>query len=169
MGQPYNSSEKAGVYLICDMDGTLLVNDHFKERLIRMSFYKPLKVLQATLKGLVYLKHYIMEGYKPDVNDKINREVLDFIKRHKDRYTSVLLISATSHEFVTYVAAQIGVFDAAYGTKHQNLKGASKLQFIRENGFVPFEYIGDSKADKVIFDAAEKYYRVSNNRLIVNE
>lgn len=159
-------SNTADTYLICDLDGTLLKNDFFQERLIRLLLTSPFSLLQAR-KGLVHLKHYALEGYTPFIDATINEEVVNLIKNEGPKFKKTLLISASPDGFVKKVGEQTGIFDECHGTKDINLKAENKLAFIKEKGYEPYVYIGDSKADEVLFKNAAYYYKIKANKPVL--
>lgn len=168
MAKPDNgTADNGGMFLICDLDGTLLKNDFFIELLLRALVHSPLKTVKHLLKGLVYLKHQLLDDYDADINVVLNKDVTALIENKRSSFKKVILISASTDVFTKRVADKLGVFDASYGTVDVNLKGERKLDFIKRSGFTPFVYIGDAKADNTIFAAAQYYYIVKNKKPIL--
>ena len=151
--------------LVCDLDGTLVKNDFFAERFLRSLVFKPLTTLKYLSKGLVALKHHLLDAYAPNnISAVLNKDVVELIEKNRSRYTRVVLMSASTDSFVKRVGKEVGIFDECYGTETINLKGKQKLDFIHAQNLIPFVYIGDAKADNIIFAAAEYYYVIKNNK-----
>lgn len=153
--------------LVCDLDGTLVKNDFFAERFLRSLVFKPLTTLKYLSKGLVVLKHHLLDTYIPNISAVLNKDVVELIEKNKSRYNRIVLISASTDSFVKRVAKEVGIFDECYGTETINLKGKQKLDFIHAQNLTPFVYIGDAKADNIIFAAAEYYYVIKNNKPVL--
>lgn len=158
--------DTSDTYLICDLDGTLLKNDFFQERLIRLLLTSPFSLLQAR-KGLVHLKRYVLDDYTPFIDATINEQVVALIKASAPQFKKTLLISASPDNFVRKVGEQTGLFDECHGTRDVNLKAGNKLSFIREHGYEPYVYIGDSKADEILFKNAAFYYKIKAGQPIL--
>lgn len=155
--------DTSNAYLICDLDGTLLKKDFFVQQLIRSVFTNPKTIIYAA-KGLVPLKHFILDDLNPDISHAINYEVVELIKTISARFKAVLLISASTDAFTKKIASEFSFFDEGHGTTNINLKGVNKLNFIKQKGYEPFVYIGDSNADNVLFKNALYYYKIINNK-----
>jgi 4-hydroxybenzoate polyprenyltransferase len=75
----------------------------------------------------------------------------------------VILASASHQRNIARIAKQSGMFDEAWGSSaRHNLKGRHKLAAIRDRlGNDPFDYVGDSKADLPIWQAARRGYSLN--------
>ena len=149
--------------LIVDMDGTLLRNDYFVDTLIAQVMRQPWVLLKNLSWDLVLFKERTLATirFDPDhVRSMANEEVLNYIQAHRASFKAVELVSASPEFFVQMVGDVFGCFDFCAGSKNGvNLKSERKLDYIKSR-YDRFCYIGDSRADEVIFQAAEKYYRV---------
>jgi phosphoserine phosphatase len=155
------------MYLICDFDGTLIKNDFFEERFFGLLLEQPLLIVQYAFKnnGLLNLKHKLLDNFSPEYNLDFlfNQELVDWVKANRNHYLKVLLISASPDRFVKRIVEPMAIFDNVHGSLNDNLKGKRKLHFIKELGITQFVYIGDSFADRPIFDAASKAYLITSN------
>jgi hypothetical protein len=79
----------------------------------------------------------------------VNPCVLQEILRFND-LKCVKVVSASPDLFVKYIVSELDLNIEGYGSLEVNLKGIKKLDFIKENNWVPFTYIGDSVVDDVI-------------------
>ena len=160
------------VHLICDLDGTLLKNDFFFEKLLEMLIINPLSVFYFLNRSITEIKKGILKNSinTNEINALINPNVAILLKDNKKKYKSLSLISASPDEFVKKIAKQIEIFDLAIGSDNYNLKGKSKLNYILENNLTPYVYIGDSSADNILFKHSLFYYKVnSDNSLSKHE
>ncbi len=105
------SYNKKGLCLVCDLDGTLVKNDFFAERFLRSLFFKPFTTLKCLSKGLVVLKHHLLDGYAPNISAVLNTDVVELIKKDRSRYTRIVLISASTDSFVKRVGKEVGIVD----------------------------------------------------------
>lgn len=154
-------------YLICDLDGTLLKNDFFIELFVKSVVKRPFGTVGRLLKGLLPLKHFLLDDHNPDIVNVVNEHVIALLEREKASFKKLILLSASTDSFVKKVGRQLMIFDECHGSIDINLKGQKKLEYIKQQGWEPFVYIGDAKADNAIFAAAEYYYIIKNNTPIL--
>lgn len=148
--------------LIVDMDGTYLKNDFTLEAFAQQLLSRPCTTLWrwVSSSSLVQFKTYLLESVTPDgqvLDGVMNRQVVEWLKANRDRFASVHLVSATPDGFVQRVFDELDsdfIFDSITGSKEVNLKGVNKLEYIKDRFGSDFWYMGDSKADEVIFEAA---------------
>jgi 2-hydroxy-3-keto-5-methylthiopentenyl-1-phosphate phosphatase len=165
-----NTQKTTVKYLICDFDGTFSETDFFKSALIDLSIYYPSRIYRSILKSQFnwvrfkecILSSYPLEYYKLTVNPIIN----NFITENRCQYDKVILVSASPQIFLDKLDILKLHFDHVYGSTDINLKGKNKLTFLRDNNFVPFDYIGDSSSDKIIFENAKQGYLYKRGKLI---
>lgn len=163
-----SSENEKPLNLVCDLDGTLIKNDFFVERFLWSLIFKPISTLKYLSKGLVPLKHHLLDDHYPNnVSAVLNMDVVALIEKDKVKYNRIVLMSASTNDFVNRIGREVGLFDELYGTDDKNLKGKQKLDLIHEKGLAPFVYIGDAKADNIIFAAAEFYYVIKNNKPVL--
>lgn len=157
------------MYLICDFDGTLFINDFFEEKFFKLCLEQPWEVVRYGLQknGLLRLKHKLLDDFVPeyDVDFLINAGLLAWLKTNSKNYRETILLSASTDIFVKNLAEPMAVFNRIHGSLNRNLAGRNKLSFIRESGLLPFAYMGDSKADKPIFDAADQAFLVTSHEI----
>ena len=157
------------MYLICDFDGTLVKNDFFEEKFFKLFVEQPLLLIWYCfqLNGLIRLKHKLLDDYLPeyDLNFIFNQKIIDWVKENRKNYQGTFLISASPDTFVKRIVEPLAIFDKVYGSLNSNLKGINKLRFIQELGLTHFSYIGNSLADKPIFDAASQAFLINSNEI----
>lgn len=84
-------------------------------------------------------------------------EVIEYVKRAKAEGRRVVLATGSTRKFAEAVATHLGLFDAVFATEREgvNLISKHKLErIIADAGGQPFEYLGDSHADVVVFEGS---------------
>ena len=158
--EPHQTSAVRNLPLFVDLDGTLTHTDVAQELLLR-SMKSPAVAL-AALSG--YRRHGV-SGLKAELADKAdfradllpyNADVVAYIRQARDDGRQVILATAADQKVADAVADYLGLFDAVLASHPEfNLKGERKLAAIREYvSGADFEYLGDSKADIPIWQAA---------------
>ncbi|MDC1110381.1 UbiA family prenyltransferase [Gammaproteobacteria bacterium] len=163
-------------YLFVDLDGSLIKSDLLYEsfaRFFNKDFLAPIKCFFIFLKGgTVYLKHFLAKNSSIEIaNLPFNQKVLDFISNWKESNNGeIILISASNHSFVENISTHLGIFDKSYGTEKANLKSVVKLDLIQKhtNG-EPFDYIGNSRDDLIIWKSCETPILVNSSIYINNK
>jgi 4-hydroxybenzoate polyprenyltransferase/phosphoserine phosphatase len=157
------------VPLVVDLDGTLTPADVSVEALLKVArqgvrqFFMVLFWLFAGRAGVKVrgARHAPLDAtallYRP--------EVMDLIDQARSEGRPVILASASHRRNIARVARHLGCFDATLATGHRaNLKGKAKLAALRAMlGDQPFDYVGDSKADRPLWAAARRGYTVRTN------
>lgn len=144
--------------LYVDLDGTLVNTDVAQELLLqvvaRPKAWGPLA--RSLTQGRAEAKQFLaQDGEFDPATLPYVPEVLEYLRAEKARGRRVVLASATDIRVAEKVAAHLGLFDAVIAsTDGDNLKGARKLEAIKEDGGEAFEYLGDSNADRVIWKSA---------------
>ena len=89
------------------------------------------------------------------------------IQKKKESGYYIFLATASPQAYADYVLKTWSIFDFARGSdENTNLKGQAKLDFILSiSQGKHVEYIGDSKADQVIFRKCVRYYKLTNNQV----
>ena len=148
--------------LYVDLDGTLIKSDVTFEALLllvrRNVFYLAL-IPVWLLRGLAHLKQRLASLVEVPVDGiPFNEELLDYLRREKEKGRELILISASHHSQVERVAARVGLFDRVEGTRDDlNLKSHKKLTRIRQlNGDSGFAYAGNARADLPLWGAADQ-------------
>lgn len=156
-------------YIFVDLDGTFAKNDLFQELLVKRFCRKPIDTFRGYLKGGVLgLKHLVFDEYHFSINQiLVNIDVLKLIQKKKESGYYIFLATASPQAYADYVLKTWSVFDFARGSDQKiNLKGQAKLNFILAiSEGAQVEYIGDSKADQVIFRKCVRYYKLTNNQV----
>lgn len=157
--------------LVIDLDETLLRTDTLHEALLQLLASQPMELLR-----LVAERPRTKADFKAKVADHstlssrdlpVNQSVHRLISESRQNGRKVVLVSASDHRQVAQVAAELGLFDAAYGTgspeaKGYNLGGKNKADFLIERyGEGQFDYIGDSATDLPVWQAAHVAYAVA--------
>jgi 4-hydroxybenzoate polyprenyltransferase/phosphoserine phosphatase len=154
------------VALIVDCDRTLTRADMAIEAMVahaRSSWRALFLTLWWLLAGRAGIKTRLARHVPLDAAAlPIRPEVTALIAEARAEGRPVILASAGHRRNLWAVAAAHGPFDAIIGTtRRHNLKGAAKLTAIRAMiGDGPFDYVGDSNADRVLWRAARTAYTV---------
>ena len=148
--------------LFVDLDGTLVATDTLFESIVIFLKNNPFRIIHLLLwyiKGKAYLKKQLSQSAMPNVAIlPYNEEVLYYIRKAKSSGQQIVLATATHNKIANAVSSHLAIFDGVIATNQNfNLKGSHKLDaIINYVGKQPFDYIGDSKADIYIWQAARK-------------
>ena len=152
--------------LFVDLDESLIKTDIMREQLIRSfgsSLWKTLKILFKSRFQPEKAKAAIVDTINIDPKTlPYNAEVLALIHQAKAEGRQVVLATATHEKVANRIAQFLGVFDAVLATTDTfNCKGENKVAMMQEFAKGrPFDYVGDSRADLVIFKEAQTPYIV---------
>ena len=156
-------------YIFVDLDGTFAKNDLFQELLVKRFCRKPIDTFRGYLTGGVLgLKHMVFNEHHFTLNQiLVNNDVLKLIQKKKESGYYIFLATASPQAYADYVLKTWSIFDFARGSDLKiNLKGQAKLDFILTiSKGTQVEYIGDSKADQIIFRKCVRYYKLTNNQV----
>ena len=159
--------------LAVDLDNTLIKTDMSFETLVYAIKSNPLLILKVLsifiFQGKSFAKKCLFENSNIDINDfQINQDIVEFIKKNKQKYIKVILISGSRHEIVRKFYEHIDIFDEYHGSDDNiNLVGANKINFINSNyNQIAFDYIGDSKKDIPIWRHCGHALIVSSDSLL---
>lgn len=156
-------------YLFVDLDGTFAKNDLFQELLIKCLLQKPYDTVNAYLRGgVLQLKHFVFRNHKFSTDQvMVNSKVLSLIKEKKKSGYQICLATASPQMYAEYIGKTWSIFDFALGSNEEvNLKGRAKLDMIVSfSKGAHFEYIGDSKADQIIFNKCPRFFKLTNNQV----
>jgi 4-hydroxybenzoate polyprenyltransferase/phosphoserine phosphatase len=147
--------------LVVDLDGTLTPADVSLEAFVRHArrgIFAFLQLLVWILRGRSVAKAMVARRQPLDADALTLRpEVIALIEAARTEGRPVILATASHSRNAARVARHTGLFDQAIGsTARRNLKGSHKLAALREAlGDTPFDYVGDSRADVVLWRAAK--------------
>ncbi|HHB93389.1 MAG TPA: UbiA family prenyltransferase [Thioploca sp.] len=149
--------------LCVDLDGTLIATDSLWESilvLLRQNFWLSFLLPIWLLKGKAYFKYQISQHSTLDIATlPYNQQVLDFLRQVKNR--KLVLATAANQKIADAVAEHLQLFDEVIASDKQiNMIGITKRDCIQQK-FGTYSYIGDSKADIPILQAAQEAYLVT--------
>ncbi len=166
--EPTNQRDQRPLYV--DLDGTLIEGDTLWESAAALAGRNIFSFAAASLRlsgGRASFKSAIAERIELHADDlKYNDAVLAFIEGEA-AYRPVVLATAAHEKIAAGVAEKFPFFaDCLSTTADDNMKGARKLDAIRthaaQKGWgAAFDYIGDSRADAPLFNAADNAYVVA--------
>lgn len=159
--------------LYVDLDGTLIHGDTMRQAFFTLLKRRPPTALRAlwllAARSRVASKELIGRYVELDCAElKFREPVLDYVRQARSEGRRIVLASGTLQKYVDVVLKHLpGLFDAGYGTGDgTNLIGENKLARIRiDAAGAPFEYLGDSHADVVIFNSSAVAGWVGNKPL----
>ena len=156
--------------LVVDLDGTLLKSD-----VLYLSFFSYSKrnvpyvlvPLVWLLQSKALLKSKLAEHAPIDVTVlPYDEKVLSFLKKEKEKNRNIVLATASHITYATQIAEHLGLFDTVMATDSKvNLSSHKKQKaLVAKFGEKGFDYIGNSRADLVIWQSARKAYLVNPER-----
>lgn len=154
------------VPLVIDLDGTLTRADVSIESMVRFArggLAALLALLGWMLAGRAAVKTMLARRAPLDPAAlPWNAEVRGLIDAARAEGRPVILASASHRRNVARVARHLGCFDAVLASdRRTNLKGAAKRDALLASfGGAPFDYVGDSRADRAVWRAARAGYTV---------
>lgn len=163
-------TEAGSIPLAVDLDGTLIASDLLWEGLFLLLRQKPhcLFLLPFWLAaGKARLKCEIASRVAFDAAALPYRaEIIDRLAAEKASGRKLILATAAPRLFAEAVAGHLGMFDAVMCTEPgSNLSSMRKRDaLIAEYGDGGFDYVGNSKADLAVFDAARTSIVVAPDR-----
>jgi 4-hydroxybenzoate polyprenyltransferase len=145
--------------LYVDLDGTLVRTDVAQEQLISaIKEGGAVSLLRAAMSdGRSGVKRAASDAAQlhPELLP-YNEEVLSYLRSAKKDGRRIVLATAADRPVAEAVADHLGLFDAILASEPgRNLKGEAKLEAITADcDDAPFEYLGDSPADIILWDNA---------------
>jgi 4-hydroxybenzoate polyprenyltransferase len=157
--EPAGSPPPALLPLVVDLDGTLLRTDTAFELIAANLTRSPFAVLGALLAGLgsraVMKRRLSALGGLDVASLPIREDLVAWLAEQKSEGRALHLVSAADQAVVDQVAARVGLFDSAVGSRDGiNLKGSRKAGRLKEMFPQGFVYVGDSPADAPVWKAA---------------
>lgn len=156
------AARRASPPLIVDLDGTLSRVDTLHEGaigLLACGLPDFIEVARAARRGKAAVKAVVAELSEIDATSlPYRKEVLDLIRAARDEGREVYLVTAADQRIADAVAAHLGLFDAAYGSKDGvNLGGAEKAAFLEARfGAGGYDYAGDHRRDLAVWRGARR-------------
>lgn len=143
-----------------DLDGTLIRSDLLWEALFLFARQHPLSFWRTfgwALAGKAILKDELAARVEMDAASLPYRpEVVSTIRAEREAGRRVVLATASNHRFAQAVADHLGLFDEVIASDREvNLSAERKLARIEaDRAGEPFDYIGNSRDDICLFEAA---------------
>jgi phosphoserine phosphatase len=160
--------------LCVDLDGTVIATDLLWEGLFTLIRSRPLDLLRLPawlLEGKAAFKRKIAERANVEAATLPYRpEVVEFLKREHEAGRRLVLATAADAKAARAVAEHLGLFDEVLASDGAlNRKGPAKLSLLTERfGATGFDYIGDSRADLPLWEAAGQAVVVRPGRRLRN-
>ena len=153
-------------FVFVDLDGSLIHTDLFVESILIFLKRNPLNFLRLLVwlfKGREVAKAMLARKVRIEPQHlPYEQELLDYLHDEKAKGRRLVLATASHRSYARRIARHLGIFDKviASDAKH-NLKGRRKLDRILEySGNARFAYVGDSRADRPIWDMASSNIHV---------
>jgi 4-hydroxybenzoate polyprenyltransferase len=151
--------------LCVDLDGTLIATDTLWESILLLFRCFNIFLLPFWLmRGRAYFKYKIAQCVSLNITTLPYYEnVLTFLREEKQKGRVLVLATAANERIAQAVAKHLNLFDIVIASDiHTNMKGVNKRDALIKR-FGVYDYIGDSKADIPIFEAANKSYLVGRD------
>jgi 4-hydroxybenzoate polyprenyltransferase len=158
-----------------DLDGTLVKTDLLWESVLLLLKRQPLLALCLPLwllKGRANFKGEIACRVTLNVSAlPYNEEVVSYLRKERQNGRDLVLATASHVRYAQQVATHLDFFTgAALGTDVVNLKGAVKLQVLKERfGTKGYDYVGNSKADLPVWSHANQALAVTNSSSLLRQ
>jgi len=155
-------TETRHIPLCVDLDGTLLAADTLWEGVAIVLLRNPLMlfaVLYWMSKGKARLKHEVAARSGRQAADWPYRQaVLKRLERERETGRQVVLVTGAAESVALGVAAHAGIFSSVlHSSPEINLTSRRKREkLIEQFGEGGFDYMGNSRDDVPVFDAARK-------------
>lgn len=157
----------ASVPLFVDVDGTLTRADISLENFVayaRQGFLHAFRLILWLCAGRAIAKTMVARHLPIDPAQlPYRQEVLDLIAAARAEGQPVILASASHWRHIVRIARHLGLDDSVIGTRGRvNRKAQAKLAAIRLaiGSDVPFDYVGDSRADLCLWRSARRCWTV---------
>ena len=144
--------------IVVDLDETLVLTDTLHEQALFALFHQPLTLLRV-LPRLKDGRAAFKAGLAADlpfaaVGLPLRTDLVAWLKQQAALGREIHLCSAANTAIVQAVAARLGIFKSAIGSSDTNLKGQAKADLLTGLFPVGFVYVGDSRADLAVWQAA---------------
>ena len=148
--------------LCVDLDGTLVKTDTFEQALFLLIHTRPLALFSLprwAAQGLAGLKQRVVQQVISDSSAfPFHAELLAFLKEEHAKGRDLILVTASDEATARSVAEQTGLFSEVMASDGViNLKASRKRDaLVARFGEGGFDYIGNSKDDLIVWDAARE-------------
>ncbi len=164
-------SETRAVPLAVDLDGTLIKTDILWEGLFLLLKKNPLFLFMVPVwlaSGPARLKMEIAARIELDADTLPYRdEIVARLHAEKAAGRTILLATGTPRKFAEAIAAHLGVFDVVLATDdpgHNLTSERKRVRLMEMFGDGGFDYVGNSRHDLKVFDAARASIVVAPDR-----
>jgi 4-hydroxybenzoate polyprenyltransferase/phosphoserine phosphatase len=163
-------SDSQLIPLAVDLDGTLIATDLLWESLFLLLRKNPLFLFMVPfwlLSGPARLKAEISARVDIDPASLPYREALvERLRTERKAGRKIILATGTPRKFADAIAAHLGVFDAVMATEngHNLTSSRKRARLIETYGDGGFDYVGNSRHDVPVFDAARTAIVVAPDR-----
>lgn len=152
-----------------DLDGSLVQSDMLIESLFMFLRARPLQLLKLfawLLRGKAYFKARIADVVAPDVTTlPYNQPLLQWLRSQRAAGARLVLATASDQRIADGIAAHLQIFDDVMGTDGRNLASGNKRDaLVARYGQRGFEYVGNSRADLAVWDAASAVHVATPDR-----
>lgn len=160
------------VPLVVDLDGTLIHSNLLHETASSYLVQSPHRIGhvawwlgagRARLKSELAGKTTLDQSLLP-----YRRELVEWITSERASGRRVVLATASTRQLAESVAAEVGLFDEVLASDGvTNLKGPAKRdELVRLFGAQGYDYVGDTRADVVVWASARQAHVVGDERLV---
>lgn len=162
------------VWLVVDLDGTLIKTDLLAETANRFIVARPwcfFQLLAWLSAGRSMLKARLAQAVAIDTATlPYNEELLAWLRDEKAKGRRIALATASHRLLAEQVAGHLGLFDEVLATDATtNLKAETKRDaLVARFGERGFDYVGDSRADRPVWRSAAQAHVVAGARRPVN-
>lgn len=159
------------VPLVVDVDGTLLKTDLLVESMIALLLQRPFECLKTPfwlMQGRARLKAELARRVALDVDTlPLDPDVLALITAERGKGRRIILASGSDSGFVERLARRIGADEPVFASDgRRNLKAEEKRRaLVAAFGEGGFDYIGNARDDRPVWNSARKAYVVLSGRL----
>jgi 4-hydroxybenzoate polyprenyltransferase/phosphoserine phosphatase len=164
-------SDGNAIPLAVDLDGTLIATDLLWESLFLLLRKNPLFLFLVPVwlakGGPARLKLEIAARVDIDATVLPYRQVvLERIRQERGAGRKIVLATGTPRKFAEAVAAHLGIFDAVIATegRHNVTADRKRAVLLEAYGDGSFDYVGNSRHDLKVFDAAREAIVVAPDR-----
>ena len=159
--------------LCIDLDGSLITSDTLWESVLLLIRQKPWLMLLVPFwlfGGRARFKRAVARNAELDPTAlPYRRDLVAALRATHARGRKLVLATAADRAVADGVARHLGFFDAVHASDgQQNLKAKHKRDLLLASyGEGGFDYVGDSSADRPIFEAATRGYLVGASTMAV--